>query len=369
MAEPILRTENLCAGYNKKAIIDGIEINVEKGKIITLIGPNGAGKSTVLKTLCRQLPPVDGTVYINGSKLEELSGKELSRSVSVLLTEKIRTEFMRCTDVVEMGRYPYTGKLGLLSENDRKKAAEAMKMVDIEALAQCDYDKISDGQKQRVLLAGAICREPEVLILDEPTTFLDIRYKLELMKILKQLASERKTAIILSLHELELAQRISDTIICVNNNKIDKIGTPEAIFKNGYINELYGVNDECFCEAYGSTELERISGEPKVFVIGGGQQAISIYRRLWRLGIPFAAGVIHENDISYPAASALASEIVTEKAFEAVSDESIEKARIIMKKCNKAIPVSTEFGAMNSNCIKLINEARYLGILDEEMIR
>ena len=365
MSEPILRTDKLCVGYNKKPIIDGIEINVIKGQIITLIGPNGAGKSTVLKTICRQLPPVDGIVYINGNKLEQLSGKELSRFVSVLFTEKVRTEFMRCIDVVEMGRYPYTGNLGLLSEEDRQKVAEAMKMVDIEALAECDYGKISDGQRQRVLLAGAICREPEVLILDEPTTFLDIKYKLELMRILKQLAAERKTAIILSLHELELAQRISDTIICVKNKKIDKIGSPEDIFKDGYINKLYGVSDECFCEAYGSTELGRNSREPKIFVIGGGQQAISIYRRLWRLGIPFAAGVIHENDISYPAASALASKIVTEKAFEAISEESIEKASIIMKKCDKVIFASANFGAMNSGCMRLMDEARSLGILDE----
>jgi iron complex transport system ATP-binding protein len=365
MAEPLLLTEKLSVGYNKKPIIDGIQINVDKGQIVTLIGPNGAGKSTILKTICRQLPSVSGTVYINGRKIEQLSGKELSRSVSALLTEKVRTEFMRCIDVVEMGRYPYTGNLGLLSENDRQKVAEAMKMVDIEALAELDYDKISDGQRQRVLLAGAICRNPELLILDEPTTFLDIKYKLELMRILKRLAAERKTAIILSLHELELAQRISDTIICVNNNKIDKIGSPEDIFKGGYINKLYGVSAECFCEAYGSTELERSSGEPMVFVIGGGQQAISIYRRLWRLGIPFAAGVIHENDISFPAASALATKIVTEKAFEAISEESIEKAAVIMKKCNKVISASANFGAMNSGCIRLINEARSLGILDE----
>ena len=365
MNDLMLKAENLSAGYGKKVVVGGVELSAEKGKILTLIGPNGAGKSTVLKTLCRQLEPLGGTVYIGKDELRSLSGNALARSVSVLLTGRIKTEYMRCIDVVETGRYPYTGRLGVLSDKDREKVSEALKMVDAEDLAERDFDRISDGQRQRILLAGAICREPDILILDEPTTFLDIKYKLELMNILKKLAAERGIAVIMSLHELELAQRVSDTIVCIKGDGIYRVGSPDVIFSDGCIEKLYGVAMGSFCEAYGSPELGRIDLPPQVFIIGGGGSAIPLYRSLRRRNIPFACGVIHENDIEYPVASALASEIVTEEPFEAVSQQSYEKALAVMKKYGNVICTLKSFGTMNENCRKLMREAEKKGILRE----
>lgn len=367
MAESILRTEKLSVGYGKKIVADGVGLTAERGKILTLIGPNGAGKSTILKTLCRQLEPLGGAVYIGKEDIKNMSGNALARSVSVLLTNRVKTEYMRCIDVVEMGRYPYTGNLGILSDDDRAKVNDAMKLVDIVELADHDFDRISDGQRQRVLLAGAICREPDVLILDEPTTFLDIKYKLELMNILKKLASERGTAIILSLHELDLAQRVSDNIICIKGSRPDRAGTPEEIFSGDYISSLYGVPEGSFCESFGTPELERSKGEAEVFVIGGGGSGISVYRSLRRRGIPFAAGIIHENDIEYPVALALAAVVITEKAFQAISQTSFEKALSLMKKCGNVICAADRFGEMNEKCRILRDEAQKLGILTKEM--
>ena len=365
MCEIALSTRELSAGYGKKVVISGVEISAESGKILTLIGPNGAGKSTVLKTLCRQLSPISGAIYIGKNKLEDLSGNELAKSSAALFTGRTRTEYMRCIDVVEMGRYPYTGRLGILSDADREKVAEALKKVDIENIAECDFEKVSDGQKQRVLLAGAICREPQILILDEPTTFLDIKYKLELMDILKKLTAEKKTAVILSLHELELAQRISDKILCIRNDRPDKIGSPEEIFSGGYIEELYGIKSGSFCEEYGSPELAKTVGKPEVFVIGGGGDGISVYRKLRRLNVPFAAGIIYENDIEYPAASALAAEVVSEKPFEPISAETYERAFELMKSCGSVICAVNKFGPINEPCRRLLNEAEKFGILSE----
>ena len=363
MNEIMLSTKALSAGYAKKVIVEGIEINAEQGKILTLIGPNGAGKSTILKTICRQLSPLGGAVYIGKDKLEELSGNQLARSVSVLLTGRVKTEYMRCIDVVETGRYPYTGRLGVLSDKDREKVREALRLVDAEDIAECDFDRISDGQRQRIMLAGAICREPDILILDEPTTFLDIKYKLELMKILKKLADERHIAVIMSLHELELAQRISDTIICIKGKGIYRTGTPQEIFSGGCIEELYGVEKGSFCEAYGSPELGKLTSAPAVFVIGGGGSAIALYRSLRRNGIAFAAGIIHENDIEYPVAAALASELVSEQAFEAVSDVKYEKALELMRSCGNAVCTLKSFGTMNEKCRQLMAEAEKMSIL------
>lgn len=363
MSEIMLSTKALSAGYDKKIIVEGVEINAEQGKILTLIGPNGAGKSTILKTICRQLRPLGGAVYIGKDKLEDLSGNQLARSVSVLLTGRIKTEYMRCIDVVETGRYPYTGRLGVLSDNDREKVGEALRLVDAEDIAECDFDRISDGQRQRIMLAGAICREPDILILDEPTTFLDIKYKLELMNILKKLTSERHITVIMSLHELELAQRVSDTIICIKGNGIYRTGTPKEIFSGSCIEELYGVEKGSFCEAYGSPELGRLNSAPEVFIIGGGGSAVALYRSLRRKGIAFAAGIIHENDIEYPVARALASKLVTEQAFEAVSNEKYEEAMELMRSCGNAVCTLESFGTMNEKCRQLMLEAEKMGIL------
>ena len=153
-----------------------------------------------------------------------------------------------------------------------------------------------------MLLARAICQQPRVLILDEPTSFLDIRYKLELLTILKNLVRERSVAVVLSLHELDLAQKISDRVICVANGEIARVGTPEEVFTDGSVQRLYGLTAGSYDERFGSLELEPVRGVPQALVIGGGGSGIALYRALQRHGIPFAAGVLHETDMDFPVA-------------------------------------------------------------------
>ena len=170
--------------------------------------------------------------------------------MALMVPHTNRTELTTCFDVAAAGRYPYTGRLGILSEEDKKQVFDALHLVNAADIADRDFDKISDGQRQRVLLARAVCQEPEILFLDEPTSFLDVKGKAELMTILRRLAKEKNTAIILSLHELDLARRISDTIVCVAGDRIDRIGPPEEIFTSDYIAQLYhlerGKYDPCF---------------------------------------------------------------------------------------------------------------------------
>ena len=181
----LLHTEQLTVGYRKKALIPDITFSVQAGQILTLIGANGVGKSTILKSIARQLEPITGTIFVGEQELSAISHRNLAKSMSILMTHSFQTEFLRCIDVVEAGRYPYTGQLGILSEQDHEKVAEALRLVHGEELAQKDFRKISDGQRQRILLAKAICQEAEILILDEPTSFLDVRYKLEFLTILR----------------------------------------------------------------------------------------------------------------------------------------------------------------------------------------
>ena len=180
-------TDQLTVGYDGKPLIKEINIQLNKGEILTLIGPNGAGKSTILKSITRQLSLISGTVYLEQEQMSRMTNREVSKKLAVVLTERMRPELMTCEDVVSTGRYPYTGTLGILSAEDKEKVKSAMEMVHAWDLKDRDFTAISDGQRQRILLARAICQEPEIIILDEPTSFLDIRHKLELLAILKKI--------------------------------------------------------------------------------------------------------------------------------------------------------------------------------------
>ena len=225
-------------------------LQVQRGKIVTLIGPNGSGKSTILKTIVGQLSKISGTVLLEGAPMERCGQKEIAKRMAILMTERIHPELMTCYDVVSTGRYPYTGALGLLSKEDKKIVQEALALVQGQEIADRPFDAISDGQRQRILLARALCQQPEIIVLDEPTSYLDIRYKLELLTILKTMVREKNLAVLMSLHELDLAQRVSDTVVCVSGNRIDRMGPPEEIFSNDYISRLYhmepGKYDPCF---------------------------------------------------------------------------------------------------------------------------
>lgn len=245
-----LETEKLSVGYDGKPLIRDVCLQVQRGKIVTLIGPNGSGKSTILKTIVGQLSKVSGTVLLEGAPMERCGQKEIAKRMAILMTERIHPELMTCYDVVSTGRYPYTGALGLLGKEDKHIVEESLELVHGRDMADRPFDAISDGQRQRILLARALCQTPEIIVLDEPTSYLDIRYKLELLTILKTMVREKNLAVLMSLHELDLAQRVSDTVVCVSGDRIDRMGPPEEIFSNDYIARLYhmepGKYDPCF---------------------------------------------------------------------------------------------------------------------------
>lgn len=321
------RTEGLSVGYDKTALIRDINICLKRGEILTLIGPNGAGKTTILKSIIRQLAPVGGVVYLDGQSMHKMSGRELSTRMSVVLTERVKPELMSCEDVVATGRYPYTGAFGILSEKDRDIVRESMELVHISELAERDFTRISDGQKQRVMLARAICQQPDIIVLDEPTSFLDIKYKLEFLSIIQNMSRTRRLSVIMSLHELDLAERISDKMICIKGDKVDRFGTPEEVLTGGYISRLYGMTVGNYDEITGNLELERVPGAPKALVLAGNGTGTAVFRRLQREGTPFAAGILWENDLDYPSAKALAAEVVSVRAFGTLEEQQKQRIR------------------------------------------
>lgn len=260
MSEIVLELRGLAAGYNGSAVVRDVSFAVRSGEIVTLIGPNGAGKSTLLKTVARQLEPLGGTVFLSGNDIKSIDLKQLAKELSILTTDRVRPALLTVRDVVSLGRSPYTGTLGLLSEHDRRVTEKTMERVEVATLAERDFGALSDGQRQRVMLARAICQEPRALVLDEPTSYLDVRYQLELLTLLRELARERDIAVVLSLHELELARRVSDTLVCVKDGVVDRIGAPEEIFVDRYIEELYQMPAGSYAAFFGRAGAAEGSG-------------------------------------------------------------------------------------------------------------
>lgn len=249
-----MAVRDVMAGYHGKVVLDGLSFEVPRGGILVLIGPNGAGKSTVLRTLSRALLPMQGTVTLDGRDLQRYSGEALARELAVMLTDRAKPELMTVRDVVSLGRYPYTGRLGRLNAEDEAQVKDAMEAMDVMALRERDFRELSDGQKQRVLLARALAQDPKLLILDEPTGYLDIHYKLQLLRVLRAKAQAGMT-IVASLHEIELARLLADQLLTVKDGHAQHIGTPEEIFREEIIAPLYDISAEEFRLLYGRAEV------------------------------------------------------------------------------------------------------------------
>ncbi len=361
MDKPYLELRDLTVGYGGKPLLSHISFSLQKGEIMTLVGPNGAGKSTVLKTVTRRLPALSGKILLDGTELRALSGRSVATKMAAVLTDRIRPELATCFDIVSAGRYPYTGSFGLLTKRDREIVADALRRVSITDIADRDFNSVSDGQRQRVLLARAIAQEPEIVVLDEPTSFLDIRHKIGLLEILRDMARTRGVAVLMSLHEIDLASKVSDRIVCVGHGGIAAQGRPEDVFSDGSVRALYGLTRGSYNAALGSVELARSEGEPHIFVLGGGGRGIPLYRALQKSGIPFAAGILFDNDLDLPVANSLAAAVVASPAFLPVSEDTFRAARALLASSAAVLTPGPE-SVLPPPCGELLTCARALRI-------
>ncbi|WP_027869342.1 ABC transporter ATP-binding protein [Eubacterium sp. AB3007] len=374
--------DNLSVGYSGQALIRDICLDIRKGEIVAMIGPNGAGKSTILKTITRQLAKIRGGVSLEGRDIHRIPYAELSRKMAVVLTERLKTELLTCYDIVASGRYPYTGRLGVLRPEDEAMVDTAIAAVNATELGPRDFNAISDGQRQRILLARAICQDPELIILDEPTSFLDVRYKLELLSILRNMAKEKGITVIMSLHEIDLAEKIADKVICVKGDHIYRYGSPEEIFEENMIRDLYEIDNGFFDPLFGSIELPAPNGKgwgygaaeapgsavqdaPDVFVISSCGTGIPVYRKLQKENRSFATGILYENDVDFRLARLLAREVITERPFEEISDAALERAKELIRLCGRVIYAEFPRGTANRRVEELLQLAQSLGKLEK----
>jgi len=239
----ILKTKSLSIGYEGKTVVSDIDVTLNEGDIIALVGPNGAGKSTLFKTFSTHIKPVGGTIELFGKDLMTISPKERAKLLGIVLTERPDDMFMKVYDVVAAGRYPYTGMFGKLSENDEKEIKVSLELVGVNHLINRVFNTLSDGEKQKVMIAKAIAQNTPVIMLDEPTAFLDYPSKIELFSLLKKLAKEQHKAILFSSHDLELLLRYTDNLWIIAKNKPFAAGQSSELLKNGVIKEYFGLKD------------------------------------------------------------------------------------------------------------------------------
>jgi len=239
----ILEINSLSIGYGEKVISSDINISLNEGEMVALVGPNGAGKSTLFKTLSGHIKPLSGKIEFNGVDATEISSKERAKIMSVVLTERPDDMFMRVFDVVAAGRYPYIGMFGKLSENDEKIIEESLEIICIKDLKNRLFNTLSDGERQKVMIAKAIAQNTPIIFLDEPTAFLDYTSKIELFYILKNLASKQKKTIIFSSHDLELLLRYTENLWVMAKNKPFVAGKCCDLLDNDFIKDYFSLKD------------------------------------------------------------------------------------------------------------------------------
>lgn len=233
----MIELQHLTVGYGERAVLSDINLSLPAGQMVCLLGSNGVGKSTLLRTLAGFLPPLSGKVMLQGRDLASLSLSERSRAVSVVLTERVGVPYMRVEDLVGMGRSPYTGFFGTLHEEDKAIIDEAMKMVGITDLAGRAIDTLSDGERQKAMLAKALAQQTPIILLDEPTAFLDFHAKASTLRLMLKLAHETNKAILLSTHDVGMALRLSDALWIVQDGHIST-GTTDSLTESGTLQDF-----------------------------------------------------------------------------------------------------------------------------------
>ena len=280
--------QNLVTGYRtrhgNKVVARGINASLLGGQLTCLLGPNGAGKSTLLKTLSAMLPPLDGKILINGRDMASFSAMQLSKEIGVVLTEKLMLSNMTVYELIALGRSPYTGFWGRLSNHDRRVVSEAISQVHIENLQHRMIQTLSDGERQKVMIAKALAQNTPIIFLDEPTAFLDYPSKVEILQLLLRLSREKGLTVFLSTHDLELALQVADEVWLIDKQLGVTIGCPEDLALNGDLGRYFereGVEFDL------DSGLFRISSVPleSVRVNGSGPQYAMVCKALHRIGV------------------------------------------------------------------------------------
>ncbi len=354
MKHVLLEAICLSVGYNKRKVLEKVNFTVHSGQFVALLGPNGAGKTTLLKTLAKLINPLKGSVLIDGSDIRLYKSRKLAQKLSVVLTGHVARNLFSVEEFVALGRYPYTNFMGTLSDIDKKEVRRALKLVRAEHLAQRTVGTLSDGERQKVVLARAIAQKPSLLLLDEPTIHLDLKHRIEILSILRELCRSEGISVIASLHDVDIAFKIADIVGLVKDGAIEAWGPPEHILKENVAASLYGFDSARFDPRLGSIEWKASNGGKSLFIVAGIGSGAVLYRILNRHGYSISTGIIHKNDIDYYVASAMEIDSVACDPMDDISIEQFHKAIRIASSACYVIDAGFVVKRMNQMNVRLV---------------
>jgi iron complex transport system ATP-binding protein len=248
---PILKAEDLSLCFDEKKILKNLTIAVEEGKIVAILGPNGSGKSTLLKVLSRNIKPDKGIVYLDDKNLAQLSGKTIAQQMAVLPQSPQAPSDLTVRDLVEFGRFPHQSWWQGKSEQDEHCVSWALAETGLSKMADRVVSTLSGGERQRVWIAMALAQKPEILLLDEPTTYLDICHQLEIMELLAAFNGEHNLTVVMVLHDINHAARYSDYVVVLQRGQVFASGTPKDVITEHTLREVFGVESEIILDKTG----------------------------------------------------------------------------------------------------------------------
>ena len=259
-ASHTLVAEQLTLGYGDRSVIEELDLTVPPGKITTIVGPNACGKSTLLRSMSRLLAPRTGQVVLDGASVHRMPAKQLARTLGLLPQSPIAPEGITVADLVGRGRHPHQGIFTRWTREDDEAVAEALLATDTVALADRAVDELSGGQRQRVWIAMALAQHTDLLLLDEPTTFLDVSHQVEVLDLLTDLNQRRGTTIVMVLHDLNLAARYADHLIALSGGRVHSAGDPDKVLTPEMVQSVFGIESQVI--------VDPTSGKPLMLPIG-----------------------------------------------------------------------------------------------------
>lgn len=257
----LLHVENISSGYSGRAVIEGIDFSAQKGEFVGIIGPNGAGKSTLTRTISRALPPIKGAVKYNGEDIYKAPSNKIACSIAVVPQDTLIVFEFSVRDIIMLGRIPYLKKFKKETEKDLSAVERAMALTNTTRLADRFINELSAGERQRVIIAKALAQEPKLLILDEPTSHLDISHQIEIFDLIKDLSVNEGLTVLAVLHDLNLASEYCDKLLLMNNGGIFRQGRPREVLDYKTIEEVY--------KTVVIVNENPISKKPYIFLVSG----------------------------------------------------------------------------------------------------
>ncbi|RLD62769.1 MAG: ABC transporter ATP-binding protein [Bacteroidetes bacterium] len=309
MMRALMETRKLSIGYRLekgvKVLGENFNLNLDKGSFVALLGPNGSGKSTLIKTLSGLLQTLEGEVLIDGINLKKINKAQRARKISVVLTDPIYTQGLSVFDVVSLGRFPYTNWLGKLTDKDEAIIQESLELVDMHLFKHRKLLTLSDGEKQRVMIAKALAQQSEIVILDEPTAHLDLINRVEIMKLLQKLAHEQERAILISTHELDLAMQSADVLWLMREDKQISVGAPEDLILNNSMQEVFAKSSVDFDHLTGMFKIKHETKAEMHFQSDDAQIFLWSKKALEKIGVALVDNKTLKNSLIFESDSGL----------------------------------------------------------------